>query len=193
MKCLIIFGPPAVGKMTVGKAISEKTGYKLLHNHMSIDLLLNFFEHGSPEFWKLDELIRFSIMREIAKSDFPGFIFTYMWAFERKGEETEDMAYINRIEQIFAEEGADTVFLELECSLEERLKRNTSAYRLEQKPSKRDTEFTEKMMIKDDEEYRLNSIDGDLGGRKHLKINNENLSPEAVAQIAIEKLELTSL
>jgi len=31
MKLVIIFGPPAVGKMTVGRALSRLTGLKLFH------------------------------------------------------------------------------------------------------------------------------------------------------------------
>lgn len=190
MKCLIIFGPAASGKMTVGKAVAAKTGYKLMHNHMSIDLLLNFFEHGTPEFWRLDELIRFSIMKEFAKSDAAGFIFTYMWAFEHEGQTTDDEEYIQKIEQIFAAQGVETVFLELECSLAERLKRNVTTLRLENKPSKRDTEHSEKMMRKNEQVYRLNSKEGELGTRVHLKVNNQDLTPEEVAGMAIEKLGL---
>ena len=107
MKCLIIVGPPAVGKMTVGRAIVEKTGYKLLHNHMTIDLLLNFFEHGSPQFWKLDKLFRFSIMEEVAKSKVPGFIFTFLWGFNSK----EDEEYIQEIEKSSSREGQKPYFL----------------------------------------------------------------------------------
>lgn len=176
--------------MTVGREIAKKTGYKLFHNHMSIDLILNFFEHGTPAFWRLDELVRFSIMKEFAKTDKPGFIFTFMWGFEKNGQKTDDIEYIKKIEKIFADEGAETVFLELECSLEERLIRNIGELRLEHKPSKRDTEFTEKMMKENDENYRLNSKEGELGNRKHLKINNEKLSPDKVADIAIKELEL---
>ena len=43
MDFIIIFGPQAVGKMTVGEELAKKTGYKLFHNHMTIDLVLQFF------------------------------------------------------------------------------------------------------------------------------------------------------
>jgi len=172
--------------MTIGRAIAEKTGYKLLHNHMTIDLLLNIFEHGSPQFWKLDQLFRFSIMEEVAKSKLPGFIFTFLWGFNSK----DDEEYIQKIEKIFANEGAETVFLELECPLEERKKRNKTPLRLEHKPSKRDTEHSEKMMVKHDKEYRFNSQEGEFKGRKHLKVNNENLRPEEVADKAIKNFNL---
>jgi shikimate kinase len=43
MKLVILFGPPAVGKMTVGQQLANLTGFKLFHNHMTIELALNFF------------------------------------------------------------------------------------------------------------------------------------------------------
>ena len=38
MDFVIIFGPQAVGKMTVGEELAKKTRLKLFHNHMTIDL-----------------------------------------------------------------------------------------------------------------------------------------------------------
>jgi shikimate kinase len=37
MKLVILFGPPAVGKMTVGQQLANLTGFKLFHNHMTIE------------------------------------------------------------------------------------------------------------------------------------------------------------
>lgn len=38
MKLVIITGPQAVGKMTVGQELEKLTDLKLFHNHMTIDL-----------------------------------------------------------------------------------------------------------------------------------------------------------
>ena len=43
MKLLIIAGDAAVGKMTVGQEIAKRTGLRLFHNHMSIELVLEVF------------------------------------------------------------------------------------------------------------------------------------------------------
>ncbi|MBU2213528.1 AAA family ATPase [Patescibacteria group bacterium] len=186
MKCVIIIGPQAVGKMTVGRAIAEKTGYKLLHNHMTIDFILNFFEWGSDAFKRLDNLFRFSLMEEAANSDLPGFIFTFMFALNRP----EDWEYVQRIEEVFQSKGHEVVYLELEAGLEVRKKRNTTPLRLEHKPSKRNIEESQKRFLEFGKEYRLNSKPGEFEGRKHLRINNENLSPEEVAERAIRELRL---
>ena len=47
---MYLVGPPAVGKMTVGQEIAARTGMRLFHNHMTIELVLQFFEFGSPPF-----------------------------------------------------------------------------------------------------------------------------------------------
>ncbi|MBB5075940.1 hypothetical protein [Nonomuraea endophytica] len=47
---LCIVGPPAVGKMTVGNAIANRTGYKLFHNHLSVEPVLRFFDFGTEPF-----------------------------------------------------------------------------------------------------------------------------------------------
>ncbi|MED3553043.1 hypothetical protein P4449_21750 [Cytobacillus praedii] len=38
MKFVLIFGPQAVGKMTVGQELEKITELKLFHNHMTIEL-----------------------------------------------------------------------------------------------------------------------------------------------------------
>ena len=37
MMLVILFGPPAVGKMAVGIELERQTGFRLFHNHMSVD------------------------------------------------------------------------------------------------------------------------------------------------------------
>ncbi len=49
MKFILIFGPQAVGKMTVGQELAKVTDLKLFHNHMTIDLVSHFFDYGSDE------------------------------------------------------------------------------------------------------------------------------------------------
>lgn len=67
MKLVIIFGPQAVGKMTVGQELSKKTNLKLFHNHMTIDLVSNFFSYGSQEGKRLVKLFRKEIFEQLLK------------------------------------------------------------------------------------------------------------------------------
>jgi len=39
MKLVILYGPPATGKLTLAKEISKKLGYKIFDNHQTMDFL----------------------------------------------------------------------------------------------------------------------------------------------------------
>ncbi len=102
MNLLIIFGPPAVGKMTVGLELQTLTGMRLFHNHMTIDLVLNFFDFGHPQFKTLVGEFRRRIFEEVAISDLAGLIFTYVWALDHES----DKAFIEQSCDIFRARGA---------------------------------------------------------------------------------------
>lgn len=53
MKLVVIIGPQAVGKMTVGHELEKITGLKLFHNHSSIEVVLPYFvmEQSKESIW----------------------------------------------------------------------------------------------------------------------------------------------
>ena len=175
----LVFGPPAVGKMTVAYALAEQCDGKVFHNHMSIELLLPFFSFGSDSFTYLNTLIRKRMFQEVAKSDIPVFIFTLVLEPDTK----EDREYVCSLYDVFAEHGWNCLFVELEATLEERIKRNRSEFRLAQKASKRDTEAsTARLLAHEKNGIRFNTTDEFIFADRHLKINNTNLSAEKVAE-----------
>ncbi|MBL7979900.1 MAG: AAA family ATPase [Bacteroidetes Order II. Incertae sedis bacterium] len=177
MQLIILFGPPAVGKMTVGKALEKRTGLKLFHNHMTIELVVPFFDFGTEAHNRLVRLFRWSIFESVAKSDLKGLIFTFVWAFGLDSEET----YVDEIVQVFQAVDADIMYVELEATLSERLWRNKTEERLLHKPTKRDTEASEKILLEHEATYRFNSYENEFTRPNYLKINNTHLSPEEVA------------
>jgi len=186
LNLIIICGPPASGKMTVGQALQKKTGYKLFHNHLSLELVNQFFDFGTPNFKSLDKKIRFDIFEEIANSEVEGLIFTMVWAFDQK----EDEEYIDEIIQTFARRNPKVGMVELVCDLEERLIRNRHENRLKHKPSKRDVAASEKRLLYHDKKYRMNSVEGDLPNKSLFKIENTHLAAEAVAEKIITHFNL---
>ncbi len=126
MKFLIIFGPSAVGKMSVGQALADVTGMKLFHNHISIEAVRPIFDFGTPQFNRLVTMFRLETMKEAAKSDLTGFIFTFVWALDLPSEHE----YVDKIIEIFENEGIEVYYIELEASLKTRLNRNTHEKRL---------------------------------------------------------------
>ncbi|CAG7599735.1 hypothetical protein PAESOLCIP111_00335 [Paenibacillus solanacearum] len=177
MKFVLIFGPQAVGKMTVGQELEQITGLKLFHNHMSIELVAPFFSYGSAPGKRLVKLIRQSLFEEVAASDLDGLIFTYLWSFDSR----HDWAYIEDVCRIFESKGGEVYFVELEAALDVRLERNKSPHRLEHKPTKRNIEFSERDLLKRMADSRLNSYPGEIQRDHYIRIDNAELSPDVVA------------
>jgi hypothetical protein len=183
MKFVVIFGPPAVGKMTVGFELAKLTGFKLFHNHMTIDLVLNFFDFAKPQFHRLVGEFRQRIFEEVAAGDFSGLIFTFVWAINLES----DRNYIESYCDIFRKKGAEIYFVELEADLTERLKRNETEFRLSQKPPKRNIERSRASLLEQVEKYKLNTDEDFFYAENYLKINNTNLSAEEVSRKIVEE------
>jgi shikimate kinase len=186
MKLVIIFGPHAVGKMTVGQELAKITDLKLFHNHMTIDIVSDLFENMPKERSRLTELFRSEIFDAYSKSSEYGMIFTFMWAFDAQA----DWEYIARIQSMFEERGATVYFVELEADYNLRLARNKTENRLLHKPSKRNLEHSETLFTRLEQKYRLNSLPGELTMEHYLRIDNTNLPPEKAASIIKEQFLL---
>ena len=60
-KFIQIIGPQAVGKMTVGQELAKITNYKLLYNHMTIEMVRLIFDYDKEVFRKMNSIIRYEI------------------------------------------------------------------------------------------------------------------------------------
>ena len=189
-KLVIILGPHAAGKMTVGQELAKITGLKLFHNHMTIELVRQFFPiHDSPEGEgaRLNKLFRQEIFEAVAKSDLPGLIFTFMFDFD----EPSEYEYINSLIDLYKSYGASTYVVELRTDFNVRIERNKTENRLANKPSKRDIEKSEKLFRDLEAKYRLNSRDDEAHFENYLKIDNTDIAPEKAAAIINEKFGLS--
>ena len=189
MKFIVIFGPPAVGKMTVGYELARLTGFKLFHNHMTIDLVLNFFGFDHPQFRKLVSEFRRRIFEEAATSDLPGLIFTYVWALN----EPSDKKFIDDACAIFRQKNIDVYFVELQADVPERLVRNETEFRLAQKAPKRNLEESKKLLLEAEQKYRMNSNNDFLYTDNYVKIDNTQLSPCEVAQRILQTFRFSGV
>jgi len=183
---LFVVGPPAVGKMTVGHEIAERTGFRLFHNHLAIEPVLRFFDFGSPPFTRLVEGFRMRLFEEVAASDLPGLVFTYVWAFDLPA----DRKAIDEYAEPFRARDGRVLFLELQATQQERLRRNRGEFRLAEKASKRDLEASRQGLLELDRKHQLNTA-GEFDGREdYLRLDNTDLAPEAVAEQAIAHFQL---
>jgi len=186
----MIVGPPAVGKMAVGLEIAKKTGYKLLHNHGTIELIIPIFEYGSPKFSILNNEFRQRIFEEVATSDLLGFIFTFVVAFNLDEEKT----YMEGIAKTFRDQGHIVYCVELYAPLAIRLERNKHPLRLDAKPSKRNVELSAERLRRMDAKYIMTSNEDYpfFFQENYFKIDTSNLSAEETADKIITAFRLTT-
>lgn len=181
MKLVIIIGNGAVGKMTVGQELAKITGLRLFHNHMSIEPIIDIFgEYNGDIVRKFRELV----FTEFSKTDKYGLIFTYIWAFDTQS----DWDYMEHLREIF--KGADIYYAELVAPQKVRLQRNATENRLKHKPSKRNLEWSNEMIIESDSENRLESYDGEVPYENYIKIDNTNLSAAETAKMIRDRFGL---
>jgi hypothetical protein len=183
---LFVVGPPAVGKMTVGHEIARRTAFRLFHNHHTSDLALRFFAVGTPPFHRLVGEFRRRILEEVAASDLPGLVFTYVWAFDH----ASDAETVEQWARIFGDRGSRVLYLELESTQDERLRRNETEFRLAEKPFKRDLATSRRQLLANDAGYQLNSRGIHDGRADWLRVDNTALSAADVAARTIARFRL---
>ena len=184
---LFVIGPPAVGKMAVGAEICARTGFKLLHNHMTIEPLLRLFEWENPAFLRLVTEFRNRILEEVAASEVPGLVFTVVWAFDIPAEADAMHAYAAP----FRAAGSRIMLAELEATLDERLRRNETEFRLSEKASKRDIAASRARLLEHEDKHRFNSFDGELDDwTDYVRIETTALSAEQTADRIIDAFGL---
>ncbi len=68
MKLIIIYGPTAAGKYTVGSKLAELTGYKFFHNHLTVDVVRPLFDDDhDPRRTKLLSDLRLDALEAVAR------------------------------------------------------------------------------------------------------------------------------
>ena len=192
MDFIFIFGPQAVGKMTVGQELNKLTGYRLLHNHLTIDIARALYDANDTRFMQqLTRLNFFTFMEFIKRPSANGLIYTDVWAFNNN---LDVLAKIQMFE-LFKKFNWNIYVIELTASLDVRLMRNRTENRLKNKPSKREYKSSEESLIRAEESFVFNSAGYDdfrlpLYVKNHLIINNEDLTSELVAQKIVTELKL---
>ncbi len=191
MRLLLIIGPPAVGKMSVGREIAARSDFGLFHNHHTIEPLVEVFGYGTAPFNVLNKEFRRRVIEEAARNNVD-LIFTLVWNLE----DPADAAYVEQLVAPFHEAGGEIWVLELTADLETRLERNRGESRLAAKPTKRDLEWSDGN-VRDMEAHQLNTdptgskptpADGFLTRNPLLRLDTRSLAVAEVAEIALDWL-----
>lgn len=190
MALMIICGPQAVGKMTVGRELEQAGVGKLLYNHQTIDLYANFLGY-TPATFELSNETRLALFEAFTRNTETNVTKTIIFTVMINFDDDNDWDFLDQISALFLLAHQDVYFVELEASLAKRLTRNVGADRLAAKPSKRDTAFSKEDLLTAHNTMRQSSEFGEVNGRlpqvQYLKIDSTDLSAADVAGTVLTK------
>lgn len=109
MEVIFLHGPPAVGKLTIAKALQTRIPARLSDNHAAIDLAKTVIDFGAPGFWDLIHRLRLDLLEAAAALDFPYFLTTACY-------HTGDERVINDWQAVMDRHGATFLPVHLVCT-----------------------------------------------------------------------------
>jgi len=175
MKLLLIYGPPATGKLTVSNEIARRTGFKVFHNHLTIDAIRPVFDFGTSSFGRLVSQIRIDTIAEAAREGVD-MIYTFCYA------KPEDDSHIQRVIVATESNGGEFCPVLLYCDRDELQRRVQDESR---------AGFTK---IDDTEELKAllekHDLFSTIPERESLVIDNTDLDAAAAANLIIEHYKL---
>ncbi len=194
MHLICVTGPPAVGKMTVGRAVCDLTGFRLFHNHMSIEPLLGVYDFGTPSFRRINAMIRREVIAESVVAGLPGLVFTFAIDLDDPRELEQLQELVEPVERA----GAPVDVVELCAPQHVRLAREGGADRMDHKRSKRDVEWARAHVVDLESRARFTTDparDGErlLPGHRHLRLDNDHADARRTAERIVTELGLPRL
>lgn len=123
MKLIFIYGPPAVGKLTVAEELSKLSNIAVFHNHLTRDLVKDIYGDKLADHYDLVTSIREEVLAYCAKND-TDIIFTYVYAG------ADDDKNVTSLHEAITSNDGEVVFIELTANREDLLQRVVSDSRM---------------------------------------------------------------
>jgi hypothetical protein len=127
MKLIFLHGSPAVGKLTVAKALLRLVPGRLMDNHANVDLARTIFDFGAPGFWELVHSSRCVALHAAGTHGVPLLVTTFCYA------EPDDLEKYEEFEAIVRQYDGEVLPVFLHCPLEEALRRVGNSDRAERR------------------------------------------------------------
>lgn len=176
---ILIYGFPAVGKLTIAKELSRRISFFLLHNHMIIDMICNLLPKGI-ERTKAKELLHLALIDKISTKNSLILTHAYSYTFKSKTG-TTDNKYVEKIRKIAKKNKSTFIPVYVYCNKKEIIKR------VENKDRKKFGKITNSRDIKNllkNEDHKTPAHFKD-----NIQIDATHIKPKEVATILVNKIK----
>jgi chloramphenicol 3-O-phosphotransferase len=175
MKLIVIYGPPAAGKLTVARELEHIVEARVFHNHHTIDLALDVMTKEQADRSRLVSRLRRTVFEAAVTAD-ASIIFTVVYEHE------VDDDYIQNLIEPVVEGGGEVLFVQLSPRRSELDKRVAA-------PSRRDfTKIQDVKVLAD--VLGGHELSREMTGRETLRIDNTELSPADTARLIKKHYQL---
>lgn len=112
-----MYGPPAVGKLTVAAELQRRTELRLFHNHLTVDALTPVFDFGSAPFTEVLHRMRLDVFETAARAGID-VIFTNNSVWAVSDGRSRFARFADRARERVEAAGGRVVFVQLHAPLE---------------------------------------------------------------------------
>jgi hypothetical protein len=105
-----LYGPPAAGKLTIAEGLAPLTGYRLFHNHLTVNALTPVFDFGTLAFAEVLHRVRLDVLATAAASGID-LIFTNNSVWRGSDGRARFAAFADDAAHAVASAGGRTIFV----------------------------------------------------------------------------------
>jgi hypothetical protein len=162
---VFLYGPPAVGKLTVARVMAEHGNFRVLHNHVTFDPIAEVLPPGTPRFWATLDRVRLELVTAAAHEGID-LVYTFVFA-------PGDERHVDDVVSAYESVGGSVVFVQLVAPPDELKRRVGDPSRVKHNKIRDDTSL--------DAVLREYDVYASIPGQVSLVIDSALMSPEEAA------------
>ena len=172
-RLVVLYGPPASGKLPIAEAISAQTDWVLFDNSAAIEFVAQFLQPGTSRFLELIDSMRLDLIRAML-AEGRSVVFTFIYF----GFEGEDISFFKFLAAAATSVGASVHLVQLRCSEETLLQRVSNASWHQSWGSTPSQSFAEIA--------KRSPLEKSLTGFANLQIDTDSCSPDVAASMILD-------